>query len=101
MPKNNFLIEQAKQIAEIKKGYQQAIKRNVAEIYACFAKVLIDDYHNTEEEVVSLFARTQEVWNELAESEKIQGMIQWCEEVTGVKLVSDEQEAAELEKENT
>lgn len=92
MKKNQWLIEQAKTIEKQKRDLKNATKNNVPEIYACFAKVLIDEYKNTPEEVVTLFARTQEVWTELVQNDSVHTMVEWCEKVTGVKLANTEEE---------
>lgn len=86
MKHNQYLIEQAKEYERLKRHLEEETRNLVPTIYACFCKVLIDDYHNSVEEVESLFARTQEVWNELVESGSTQSMIEWCEEITGVEL---------------
>lgn len=85
MAKNNYIIEQHKALAKLRK----ATRQNVAEIYACFCKVLIED-GNTPEEVAELFRKTQDTWNDLVANESISDMVSWCEQVTGVCLVSEE-----------
>lgn len=86
MAKNNYLIEQHKALARLRKLTNQ----NVAEIYACFCKVLIED-GNSPEEVAELFSKTQATWQELTERNEIKDMITWCEDVTGVVLAMREE----------
>lgn len=83
MKKNSYLIEQAKAIEKLRKLTQ----RNVPEIYACFAKVLIDN-GNSVDDVCELFKQTQTLWNELVEHEEIDGMVAWCEQTTGISLAT-------------
>ena len=78
MKKNQWLIEQYKEIERQKAELKKATSNNVPEIYACFAKVLIEEMGNSVEEVTSLFARTQEVWNEIVEHDEVKNMIDWC-----------------------
>lgn len=81
-PKNNgYHIQHHRQQAVLKK----VTNNNVAEIYACFCKVLIEE-GNSPEDVVNLFAKTQECWNELVANESIADMVRWCEEITNITL---------------
>lgn len=41
MAKNNYFINQVKEIERIKKQLNESIKTNTAHIYACFCKVLM------------------------------------------------------------
>lgn len=66
------------------KKLEELTKRNVPEIYACFAKVLYEEYNMDGDQIEELFNRTQEVWNENAE--RMDTMVQWCEETTGICL---------------
>lgn len=84
--KNQWLIEQYKQVERQKRKLKEATKQNVPEIYACFCKVLYEDYHHTPEYIQKLFARTQEVWNELVENDSVERMVEWCEKTTGIDL---------------
>lgn len=86
--KNDWLINQMKEIAELKKR----LASDVQEVYACFCKVLIDTYGWSGEEVTSLFARTQELWNEICDSEEMWSMVKWCEDTTNFSVVGGSNE---------
>ena len=95
----NNELEKAK--AEQEKAYEEEKARLrwecnnlVPEIYACFCKVLIEDYGKSDDEVNTLFIRTQEVWNELVNKEEISDMISWCEKTTGM-ILSERREDCE------
>lgn len=94
MKQNKWLIQQAKEIAILKK---QLKEETVPELYACFCKVLIEDYGKTGDEVEELFKKTEDVWNELVENDEIKHMVDWCEATTGISLRGrkDEQEGTE------
>lgn len=89
MKKNQWLIEQYKALKLQEKELKRVTNENVPEIYACFAKILIDEMGNTAEEVQHLFTRTQELWTELVEHNEVGSMIEWCEKTTGVRLSED------------
>lgn len=88
MKKNKWLIEQYKQIEIQKKALHDATNNNLPELYSCICKVLMDKHGWDAEQVAELFEETEDVWNELVENDSIQGMINWCEQTTGVSLRS-------------
>lgn len=88
-----WLIHQAKVVAELQKKLQQ----DTQEIYACFCKVLNDEYGWTYEEITALFARTEETWNECIENDEIENMVAWCEKVTDFSAVEVNDEKTRCE----
>ena len=86
MKKNQWLIEQAKEVERLKKALEKATKNNVPEIYACLCKVLMEKHGVDADGVATIFCETQELWNELVETDQAADMISWCEETTGVSL---------------
>lgn len=60
--------------------------------YSCICKVLMDKHGWTAEQVAELFEETEDLWNELVENDSIQGMVNWCEETTGVSLRNEDDE---------
>lgn len=80
---DKWLIEQAKQIALLKKRLEETTQ----EVYACFCKVLYEKYGWNFEQITALFARTEEAWNECIENNTVQNMVAWCEEVTNFSVV--------------
>lgn len=86
MKKNQILIEQYKQLQRLK----NATRNNIPELYACFAKVLIEDCGMSVEEVEEIFTLTQETWRDLVDNDKMDNMVQWCEETTGISLRMNE-----------
>lgn len=56
------------------------------EIYASFALVLSRNYGWTHEQIEELFARSQQLWEEVSNSDL--NMIQMCDEETGIELRS-------------
>lgn len=68
-----------KQMAKLEK----TIKNNVAEVYACFIKVLYEE-GNDLETIEALVLKTQDAWVENVD--RMDTMIEWCEEVTGIDV---------------
>ena len=83
-----WLINQAKEIAILKKR----LSKSVQEIYACFCKVLYEEYGWTYEQITAIFARTQEQWNELVDTPDMESMVKWCDEVTDILIAEGEDE---------
>lgn len=83
---NKYLIEQYKQREKERKALKEATMSLVPQIYACFAKVLYEDYKHTPAYIEKMFRRTQEVWDELVETDEMDNMIDWCEQSTGILL---------------
>lgn len=84
--KNKWLIEAYKAQKIKEKRLEEATNTNVAQIYACFAKVLIEEYKHTPEWVEKLFVRTQICWDEMVQNEEVDSMVDWCEKATGIDL---------------
>lgn len=85
MAKDRWAIEKAKELAKL----QNRTRTLVPQIYASFCKVLMDENGNYKwdaQQVLDLFIQTQDAWTECANNNEIEGMIKWCEEVTGVEL---------------
>lgn len=66
---------------------QKRCKELVPEIYACFCKAMIDEGYDVET-IEKLFTKTQELWNDLVINDEIKGMIDWCEQTTGIELAN-------------
>lgn len=88
--KNQWLINQCRQLEQQKKALKQATNTNVSQIYACFAKVLMDDYKHTPDYIEKLFIKTQDLWGQLVDEDKIEDMVDWCEKTTGISLRMEE-----------
>lgn len=88
MAKNNYFIQQAKEIERIKKELKEAINTNTAHIYACFCKVLYDSYGWDDEQIAELFGLTDKLWDE--NLDRMDSMIEWCEKTTGIEIRSAE-----------
>ena len=80
---DKWIIEQATQIAKLKKRLGETTQ----EVYACFCKVLYEQYGWDFEQITALFARTEEAWNECIENDTIKSMVEWCEKVTDFSVV--------------
>lgn len=84
---DQWLIQQAKVIAELKKRLGETTQ----EVYACFCKVLNDNYGWDAEQITALFARTQELWTELCDSKEMSSMVKWCEDTTNFSVIQGEE----------
>lgn len=83
MAKNTFQIAQARELAKL----QKKVKEIVPEVYACFAKALIEE-GRTPEEVGELFAHTQRLWNENVDN--MEDMITWVADTVGIEVRGEE-----------
>ena len=88
---NKYFIEQAKEVERLKKRLKEATTNNVPELYACFGKVLFDDYKWSADEIESLFNKTSNLWNDLVLNDTIKNMVDWCEQTTGIELRSKDE----------
>lgn len=88
---NRYFIEQAKEIEKLKKRLKEAANQNVPELYACFGKVLFDEYKWSPDEIEALFIKTSNLWNDLVQNDNVSGMIDWCEQTTGITLRSEDE----------
>ena len=88
MGMNRARIEEMKQLAKLQKAVKTEVKNVLPAVYACIAKVLYDDKGMDGDEIAEIFGRSQELWTQSAGQEK--SMIEWCEETTGILLMSDE-----------
>ncbi len=92
MAKNKWDLLMAQELAKQQKAtkhLEQFTKKVVPEIYACFCKILYEDYGWEFETIKELFSRTENAWNENAD--RIDDMITEVEELTGIKLMSREE----------
>lgn len=80
--KNSKDIALYREMARLRKKCNEL----VPEVYACFAKVLVEEYKWDADQVGELFSQTQRTWNEIVKKDEVSGMIAWCEETTGIKL---------------
>lgn len=86
--KNNYLINQMKEIERIKAELQEAINTDTAHIYACFCLALYEHYNWGPDEIEELFCLTNQLWDE--NLERMDSMIEWCEQTTGIEIRSKE-----------
>lgn len=100
MKQNQWLINQMKEIERLKAELRKATSQNVPEIYACICKIMIDEYHNSVEDVTELIIRSQGLWNELVENDEVENMVDWCEKTTGVSLRGEEENERKTEESN-
>lgn len=89
MAKNNYFINQVKEIERLKMQLKEGITTHTAHIYACFCKVLFDSYGWDAEQIAELFSLTDRLWDE--NLERMDSMIDWCEETTGIEIRSREE----------
>ncbi len=83
---NSYFIEQSKRLKQLERNLEYETKNNVAELYACICKVLMENHNFTADEVADLFNETTQVWEALVENDTIKNMVDWCEKTTGVEL---------------
>lgn len=85
---NNYLIKQMKEIDRMKKILQEKIEEVLPEIYAGIALTLSDEKYGWDgDKIEELFADSQSLWQDCTEKEI--NMIQWCEEETGICVMTD------------
>lgn len=94
MGKNNALIAANKELARIRKDYDdmllEKIKDIQAQMYFAFALALHEDFHWKRDKIEKLFMRTQQWWE--ANAEDTESMCKWCEEELGIEIsVRDKQ----------
>ena len=88
----SILLNKQRKLRNLKSGWKkQPTNQNVPELYACFGKVLFDEYKWSPDEIEALFVKTSNLWNDLVQNDNVSGMIDWCEQTTSITLRSEDE----------
>lgn len=84
MAKNNYLINQMKNIKKREKELDQNIDVVLPSVYAAIALALHRSCGTTADDIRYIFAESQRIWYESLEKDI--DMIQMCEDETGIEV---------------
>ena len=84
MAKNNYLINQMKQIKKREKELDQNIDVLLPSMYAAIALALYRSCGTTPDDIRYIFAESQRIWYESLDKDI--DMIQMCEDETGIEV---------------